>query len=75
MTTKPKAARGGIRIAQEMCKSCGYCLEHCPKRSIVLASVYNAKGYYPAEFQAGECTGCGICAIMCPEAIIEVWRE
>jgi len=75
MTTKPRAVKGKIKIAREMCKACGFCIEHCPKHSIVPASAYNAKGYYPAEFREGECTGCGICAIVCPEAIIEVWRE
>lgn len=75
MTDKTKKIKGGIRIEAEMCKACGYCLEHCPKKSIVLSASYNAKGYYPAEFKEGECTGCGICAIVCPEAIIEVWRE
>jgi len=38
----------------------------------------NAKGYYPARFdddERNECTGCIMCAIMCPEAAIEVYRE
>ena len=75
MSAKAKARRGRIAIAQEMCKSCGYCIEHCPKGSISLSDQYNALGYYPARFSGNECNGCGICAIVCPEAIIEVWRE
>jgi len=36
----------------------------------------NAAGYFPAVFNDGcECTGCAICAIVCPEAAIEVYRE
>lgn len=75
MTGKPKI-KGRIEIAQEMCKSCEYCIANCPKQAIELAGEYNVKGYYPARPKAeNECNGCGICAIVCPEAIIEVWRE
>ena len=67
--------KGKIRIDTQMCKSCGYCIEYCPKDGIQLASAYNDKGYYPAEPVKGKCSGCAICAVVCPEAIIEVWRE
>jgi 2-oxoglutarate ferredoxin oxidoreductase subunit delta len=36
----------------------------------------NAAGYFPAAFDKNsECTGCAICAVVCPEAVIEVCRE
>jgi len=35
----------------------------------------NAKGYHPVELIEQGCTGCGICAIVCPEAAIIVYRE
>jgi len=36
----------------------------------------NPAGYFPAAFKEGsECTGCAICAVVCPEAAIEVYRE
>jgi ferredoxin len=41
----------------------------------------NQKGYYPASFtekqqkkELKKCTGCGLCAISCPEIAIEVYR-
>jgi 2-oxoglutarate ferredoxin oxidoreductase subunit delta len=69
------SAKGRIAISQGYCKSCGLCVEHCPKGGIRLGSSFNDKGYHPAEAVAGAaCTGCGVCAVMCPEAIIEVWR-
>jgi ferredoxin len=41
----------------------------------------NQLGYYPAYFaeknlkkEERKCTGCGLCAISCPEIAIEVYR-
>ena len=68
------SSKGKIEIAAELCKSCGYCLKHCPQGCIRLAQSYNLKGYYPAEFSGGECSGCAVCALVCPETAIEVWR-
>lgn len=60
-----------------LCKSCGLCIEACPKGSISFSKRMNETSYFPAEFdkKESECTGCGLCAVMCPEAIIEVYRE
>jgi 2-oxoglutarate ferredoxin oxidoreductase subunit delta len=33
------------------------------------------KGYHPAYLLSGGCTGCSICALVCPEAAITVYRE
>lgn len=68
-------AKGKIKIDQEYCKSCGYCIEHCPKKVIGLSKVYNLAGYYPAMMVGDDCTGCGICALVCPEVCIEVWLD
>jgi 2-oxoglutarate ferredoxin oxidoreductase subunit delta len=35
----------------------------------------NSKGYHPAALVSEGCTGCAICAIVCPEAAITVYRE
>ena len=33
------------------------------------------KGYHPAHCtDQGECTGCGTCAVMCPDVAITVYR-
>lgn len=68
--------KGKIRIKAALCKSCGLCIEACPKGSIVISKKINEKSFFPAEYKKGKtCTGCGLCAIVCPEAIIEVYRE
>ena len=53
----------------------------CPHQLIETADRMNQKGYYPACFvekqqkrENRKCTGCGLCAIMCPEIAIEVYR-
>jgi 2-oxoglutarate ferredoxin oxidoreductase subunit delta len=32
-------------------------------------------GYHPAQLVKDGCTGCAICAIVCPDAAITVYRE
>jgi 2-oxoglutarate ferredoxin oxidoreductase subunit delta len=33
------------------------------------------KGYHPAHTFKDGCTGCAICALVCPDAAITVYRE
>jgi 2-oxoglutarate ferredoxin oxidoreductase subunit delta len=68
--------KGYIEIDQEHCKGCQACIEFCPKKLIVVSTRLTAAGYTPVAFQdaGGECTGCAICAIVCPEVAIEVYR-
>ncbi len=67
---------GKIKIDVQFCKSCRFCIENCPKGAIVLSEKLNAKGYVVAEFLTDKnCTGCATCALMCPEAAIEVYRD
>jgi len=33
------------------------------------------KGYHPVHIIAEGCTGCAICALVCPEAALSVYRE
>ena len=68
--------KGRITINEEFCKSCKFCIEFCPKGVIDLSDKMNSKGYnyvYAEDFK--NCTGCAICALVCPEAAIEVYRE
>lgn len=66
---------GRVRIDEERCKGCAFCIEFCPKESIFLSEELNLKGYFVAAFDAAKgCNGCGICALMCPDVAIEVER-
>ena len=73
--TSPKA-KGHIEIDRELCKACHLCIAFCPKDAISESNDLNAAGYSPVLFLAdGECTGCAICALVCPEVAIEVYRD
>ena len=63
-----------ITISRDRCKSCGLCVEFCPRKLIVMDDGLNKRGVHPAVFAGSpeECTGCGNCAAMCPDAAIEI---
>ncbi|MCX5887579.1 MAG: 4Fe-4S binding protein [Proteobacteria bacterium] len=68
--------KGYIEIDSELCKECMLCIEVCTKGLIKKSAKLNLKGFYHVMFEDKEkqCTGCTLCAIICPEAAIEVYR-
>jgi 2-oxoglutarate ferredoxin oxidoreductase subunit delta len=68
--------KGYIEIDAELCKECLLCTEVCTKSLIKKSDKLNLKGFYQVIFEDREkqCTGCTLCAIICPEAAIEVYR-
>lgn len=63
-----------IKIERDLCKSCGLCVEFCPRKLLVLDTGLNKRGVRPAKCEGPreKCTGCGNCAVMCPDAAIEI---
>lgn len=64
-----------VEIRSESCKSCGYCVKFCAKKVLVIGDKVNSKGYEFACVSNDECTGCKMCAVICPDAAIEVHKE
>ncbi|MBC8213957.1 MAG: ferredoxin family protein [Candidatus Marinimicrobia bacterium] len=67
--------KGFVSIKIEYCKGCDLCVHECPQDTLVLSDKINQKGYRYAEMTNDTCTGCTNCALVCPEAIITVYRE
>jgi 2-oxoglutarate ferredoxin oxidoreductase subunit delta len=68
------SVRGTVRINVETCKGCELCVEACPQGSLKLSKEINAIGYHYAVLVQDNCTGCVNCALVCPDAVITVYR-
>jgi len=68
--------KGFIKINRELCKECHLCIHFCPNAHIIPGKEYNAQGYRSVCIdEKKECNGCALCATMCPDIAIEVYRE
>lgn len=64
-----------IEVTSKFCKACGLCIQFCPKKIIELGDQINENGdQYLVQRDASQCTGCKLCAIMCPESAITVYK-
>ena len=68
--------KGTIKILLDACKGCGLCIESCPLKLIKLSDRINAFGYKSIMHDDPEekCTGCAMCALICPDIAIEVFK-
>ena len=76
-----------IKIDKSRCKGCYLCVVNCPNGLIKVDKEINIKGVKSAIFsggkparlkdchkQAGGCTGCAMCALVCPDCGIVVYK-
>lgn len=64
-----------VEVLEKFCKSCGLCIEVCPKKILAIGDKTNEKGYFTVVCTDQEkCIGCTLCAKMCPDVAIEVYK-
>ena len=69
-------AKGWIEVSETYCKGCELCVSACPQDVLELDMEHlTPKGYHPATSTRMVVTDCAICALVCPDAAITVYRE
>lgn len=65
-----------VVINTEYCKGCELCTTACVKKLLTIGQEFNKNGCYAVQYrdEENECTGCALCAEMCPDVAIEVWK-
>ena len=66
--------RGTVAIDVETCKGCELCIDACPQESLAMSKEINKQGYHYAVLIQDNCSGCVNCALVCPDAVITVYR-
>jgi 2-oxoglutarate ferredoxin oxidoreductase subunit delta len=67
-----------IVIDESRCKGCALCTIACPRNLLRLSEKLTRQGFLPAEMPAEcdhDCTSCALCAQMCPDVAITVYRQ
>lgn len=54
------------------CKSCGYCVDNCPKSALEIRGEINEKGYQTVVVDEERCIVCGVCYNVCPDYVFEI---
>ena len=75
-TTAPRvrSVSGRVEINTALCKGCELCLTACRENVLQLSEQINRKGYRYMIADNSKCTGCVNCALVCPDAVITVYR-
>jgi 2-oxoglutarate ferredoxin oxidoreductase subunit delta len=69
-----RKVKGRIEIDIQRCKGCELCINACKEKAISLSGTINIKGYRYAVTNNDVCNGCVNCALVCPDAVITVYR-
>ncbi|MFC1870491.1 ferredoxin family protein [Chloroflexota bacterium] len=68
-----KPTRGRVKVLEDRCKGCRFCIEFCPRHVLEESKGFNSKGYHPVyAAHSDECADCGLCELICPEFAINV---
>jgi 2-oxoglutarate ferredoxin oxidoreductase subunit delta len=73
-TVKQRKVKGRVEIEINRCKGCELCTVECKEHALTLSDTINIKGYRYAVANNDLCNGCVNCALVCPDAVITVYR-
>ena len=73
-TIKERKIKGRVEIDIQKCKGCELCISACKEKVLSLSGSINLKGYRYIIADNNTCTGCVNCALVCPDAVITVFR-
>lgn len=59
----------------ELCKSCGMCIEKCPKQIISWSKDLNERGTPLPQVDLANCTSCATCQKACPDGAIRAAKK
>ncbi|MFI5188079.1 MAG: ferredoxin family protein [Chitinophagales bacterium] len=71
---KQRKVKGKVEIEIQRCKGCELCTTECKEHALVLSNNINNKGYRYIVANNDLCNGCMNCALVCPDAVITVYR-
>ncbi len=71
---KERKVKGRVEIDIQRCKGCELCTVACKEQALTLSDTINIKGYRYIIANNNVCTGCVNCALVCPDAVITVYR-
>lgn len=71
---KERKVKGKVEIDIQRCKGCELCTTACKEQVLRLSDTINIKGYRYVIANNDLCTGCVNCALVCPDAVITVYR-
>lgn len=71
---RERKVKGMVDIEIQKCKGCELCRTACKENALTLSDTINIKGYRYIIANNDLCTGCVNCALVCPDAIITVYR-
>jgi 2-oxoglutarate ferredoxin oxidoreductase subunit delta len=72
--TSNRKVKGRVEIEIQRCKGCELCTAACKEQALSLSDTINIKGYRYIIANNDVCTGCVNCALVCPDAVITVYR-
>lgn len=73
-SVKQRKVKGKIEIEIQRCKACELCTVECKENALSLGESINLRGYRYIIANNDLCTGCMNCALVCPDAVITVYR-